>query len=50
VVRVTGLPVEQVQVLVAEPTDGRALGVLGEPGVDVPELDAALKVAAPTVH
>ncbi len=37
-----GLPVETVQELVDENTDGRALGFLGEPGVNVLELNLAL--------
>ncbi|HET7366984.1 MAG TPA: K(+)-transporting ATPase subunit C [Gaiella sp.] len=42
VARARGLPLAQVLVLVAEHTDGRALGFLGEPGVNVLELDLAL--------
>lgn len=42
VARVTGLPVARVRALVAAHTDGRALGFLGEPGVNVPELNLAL--------
>lgn len=37
-----GLPVEQVQRLVDEHTDGRDLGFLGEPAVNVLELNLAL--------
>lgn len=37
-----GLPLERVLELVAENTDGRFLGVLGEPGVNVLELNGAL--------
>lgn len=47
VARVTGLPADRVRALVADATDGRSLGVFGEPGVNVPELDAALAAAAP---
>jgi K+-transporting ATPase ATPase C chain len=47
VARVTGLPVEQVRRMVAAASSGRPLGVLGEPTVDVPELDAALAAARP---
>jgi K+-transporting ATPase ATPase C chain len=50
VARVTGLPVERVRALVDQATDGRSLGVFGEPGVDVPDLDAALRAAAPDVR
>lgn len=45
VARVTGLPVARVQELVAQATDGRILGFLGEPGVAVPELNAAVAAA-----
>ncbi len=34
-----GLPLERVMELVGENTDGRALGVFGEPGVNVLELN-----------
>src|SRR5215211_878337 len=37
-----GLPLERVLQLVYDNTDGRALGVLGEPGVNVLELNLAL--------
>ena len=37
-----GLPLERVMELVDENTDGRALGVLGEPGVNVLELNLAI--------
>ncbi|HEY2222239.1 potassium-transporting ATPase subunit C [Actinomycetospora sp.] len=50
VARVTGLPVERVRDLVAGATDGRSLGVFGEPGVNVPDLDAALAAAAPGIR
>lgn len=42
VARERGLPVERVQQLVREATSGRALGVLGEPRVNVLELNLAL--------
>lgn len=42
VARVTGLPEDRVRALVAGATEGRALGFLGEPRVNVPELNAAL--------
>jgi K+-transporting ATPase ATPase C chain len=39
---VRGIPLERVQQLIDEHTAGRALGVLGEPGVNVLELNLAL--------
>ncbi|GEL24229.1 potassium-transporting ATPase KdpC subunit [Pseudonocardia sulfidoxydans NBRC 16205] len=45
VVRVTGLSENRVQQLVADATDGRILGFLGEPTVNVPELNAAIAAA-----
>jgi potassium-transporting ATPase KdpC subunit len=42
VAQARGVPVEQVLALVEEHTDGRDLGVLGEPGVNVLELNLAL--------
>jgi potassium-transporting ATPase KdpC subunit len=39
---VRGIPLSRVQQLVAQSTDGRSLGVLGEPGVNVLELNLAL--------
>ncbi|MFC5065608.1 potassium-transporting ATPase subunit C [Actinomycetospora atypica] len=47
VARVTGLGEDRVRALVAEATRGRVLGVLGEPTVNVPELDAALAATRP---
>jgi potassium-transporting ATPase KdpC subunit len=41
------LPLDQVEDLIAANTDGRFLGVLGEPGVNVLELNIALDEAAP---
>jgi K+-transporting ATPase ATPase C chain len=40
------LPLAQVQKLIADNTDGRFLGVLGEPGVNVLELNLALDSAS----
>jgi K+-transporting ATPase ATPase C chain len=45
VARVTGLSAEQVRALVAEATDGRVLGVLGEPAVNVTRLNIAIAAA-----
>ena len=42
VARTRGIPLALVQQLVGENTDGRFLGVLGEPGVNVLELNLAL--------
>ena len=42
VARARGVPVERVQALVRRYTDGRSLGFLGEPGVNVLELNLAL--------
>jgi K+-transporting ATPase ATPase C chain len=39
---VRGIPLDRVLELIDENTDGRALGVLGEPGVNVLELNVAL--------
>jgi potassium-transporting ATPase KdpC subunit len=46
VARITGLPDDRVRDLVADATDGRTLGVLGEPRVNVPTLNASLATAA----
>ncbi len=42
VAEVRGIPLERVEELIEESTDGRALGFLGEPGVNVLELNLAL--------
>jgi potassium-transporting ATPase KdpC subunit len=42
VAKMRGLPLDRVLQLVDDDTDGRALGVLGEPGVNVLELNLAL--------
>ncbi|GID97844.1 hypothetical protein Adi01nite_72560 [Amorphoplanes digitatis] len=42
VARIRGLSEDTVRTLVREHTDGRALGFLGEPGVDVLQLNVAL--------
>jgi potassium-transporting ATPase KdpC subunit len=42
VARVRGLPLARVERLIAANTDGRFLGMLGEPGVNVLELNLAL--------
>ena len=44
---VRGLPLRRVEALVADYTDGRCLGVFGEPGVNVLELNIALEEEAP---
>jgi K+-transporting ATPase ATPase C chain len=45
VAEVRGLPLEKVQELIDEATDGRSLGFLGEPGVNVLELNISLDEA-----
>jgi K+-transporting ATPase ATPase C chain len=46
VARENGLPEHEVRRLVAENTTGRGLGVLGEPGVNVLQLNIAVQAAA----
>jgi potassium-transporting ATPase KdpC subunit len=48
VARVSGLPEAQVRQLVAADTNGRGLGFLGEPGVDVSRLNLAVAAARGT--
>jgi potassium-transporting ATPase KdpC subunit len=45
--KVRGIPLGRVNQLIDENTDGRALGVLGEPGVNVLELNIALDKESP---
>jgi K+-transporting ATPase ATPase C chain len=47
VAAVRKLPLARVQQLVDDNTDGRLLGVIGEPGVNIPELNLALDKEAP---
>ena len=47
VAAVRGLPLAQVEDLIAAHTDGRFLGLLGEPGVNVLQLNIALDKEAP---
>ena len=42
-----GIPLDRVNQLIDDNTDGRALGVLGEPGVNVLELNIALDKESP---
>ena len=44
---VTGLSAEQVRALIADATEGRALGFLGEPAVNVTRLNLAVAAARP---
>ena len=47
IARVRGLPLGRVRQLIDDNTDGRGLGVLGEPGVNVLELNLAVDREAP---
>jgi K+-transporting ATPase ATPase C chain len=47
VAAVRGLPLEEVEALIDGAVEGRGLGVFGEPGVNVLELNLALEEAAP---
>jgi K+-transporting ATPase ATPase C chain len=46
VAAVRGLPLARVEELIADHTDGRSLGVLGEPGVNVLQLNIGLEEVA----
>jgi potassium-transporting ATPase KdpC subunit len=47
VAAVRGLPLAKVEELISQNTDSRSLGVLGEPGVNVLELNIAIEEEAP---
>jgi len=47
VAAVRGLPLAEVEALIDGAVEGRGLGVFGEPGVNVLELNIALEEAAP---
>jgi K+-transporting ATPase ATPase C chain len=44
---VRGLPLDRVEALISDHTDGRSLGLFGEPGVNVLQLNIALEEEAP---
>ncbi|MDP9185505.1 MAG: potassium-transporting ATPase subunit KdpC [Actinomycetota bacterium] len=48
VAAVRGLSLDEVQALIRDNTEGRTLGVLGQPRVNVLELNLALEAAAPS--
>jgi K+-transporting ATPase ATPase C chain len=48
VAAVRHLPLEKVEELISQNTDGRSLGVLGEPGVNVLEVNLAIDREAPS--
>jgi K+-transporting ATPase ATPase C chain len=47
IAKVRGIPLDRVMQLIDDHTDGRALGVFGEPGVNVLELNIALDKESP---
>jgi K+-transporting ATPase ATPase C chain len=47
VAKARGLSVDDVQAMISDNTDGRSLGVLGEPGVNVVKLNLALDDLTP---
>lgn len=47
VAAVRGLPLAEVEAMIGDATEGRGLGVFGEPGVNVLKLNIALEEAAP---
>ena len=50
VARENGLTEQQVRTLVRDNTTGRGFGFLGEPGVNVPKLNLAVRAAARSAH